>query len=293
MSNHTRAHFIAILLVGLVFATTGAWAQGKQRNADREEWIQLFNGKNLDGWVVKLAHHELGDNFGDTFRVENGVMKVSYDKYKKFNGEFGHIFYRQKFSHYRLRVEYRFLGEQVEGGPEWGLRNSGAMIHCLAPETMTKDQDFPISIEVQFLGGLGKGPRPTANLCTPGTNVVMDGKLFTPHCINSTSKTYDGDQWVTVEVEVRGDESIKHIVEGKTVIAYEKPQIGGGNVNNFDPGVKKDGAPLTEGYISLQAESHPLEFRKAELLNLSGCMDPKARNYRRYYVHADNSTCKF
>jgi hypothetical protein len=81
------------------------------------------------------------------------------------------------------------------------------MLHSPPATSMGKDQDFPISIEVQLLGGLGKGPRTTANLCTPGTNVEMGGKLFTPHCVNSASKTYDGDQWVRVEVEVLGDET--------------------------------------------------------------------------------------
>lgn len=158
---------------------------------------------------------------------------------------------------------------------------------------MGKDQDFPISIEAQFLGGLGKGPRTTANLCTPGTNVERDGKLFTPHCVNSTSKTYDGDQWVRVELDVRGSEGIKHIIDGQVVLSYEKPQIGGGNVGGHDPAVKKDGMLLTEGYISLQSESHPIEFRKVELLNLVGCMDKKAKTYKSYYVKADNSKCRF
>lgn len=275
---------LAVLLL-----VAGAPAQNKP---DEKEWIQLFNGKDLEGWAVKITGYDLDDNFGNTFRVGNGVLKVSYDRYDKFGGRFGHIFYRQKFSHYLLAVEYRFLGEQISGGPDWGLRNSGAMIHSQSPESMRKDQDFPISIEVQLLGGPGSGERPTANLCTPGTHVVMNGSLYTKHCVNSTAKTYHGDQWVRVEVEVLGDSSIKHIVEGQTVLAYEKPQIGGGAVNNYDPAVKRDGTPLKEGYIALQAESHPIEFRKVELLNLSGCTDPKASNYKSYYVHSDNSKCK-
>lgn len=236
--------------------------------APADGWIQLFNGKDLTGWVPKITGYELGVNFGDTFRVENGVLKVAYDKYDAFNKRFGHIFYREPFSHYRLAVEYRFVGEQAPGGPSWATRNSGAMIHCQAPQTMLKDQDFPISIEVQLLGGLGKGPRPTANLCTPGTNVVMKGELVTTHCINSSSDTFDGDQWVRVEVEVRGSQVIRHFVNGKEVLSYEKPQIGGGNVSNFDPAVKKDGTLLERGWISLQAESHPVEFRKVELKKL-------------------------
>jgi Domain of Unknown Function (DUF1080) len=274
--------------------SAGAAGKGLRNDPDAKEWIQLFNGKNLDGWDVKIAGYDLNDNFGDTFRVENGLLKVVYDKnkYERFDNRFGHLFYRDKFSYYIIGVEYRFVGEQAPEGPAWALRNSGIMIHSQSARSMTKQQDFPISIEVQLLGGTGKGERTTANLCTPGTNVVMNGSLVTQHCINSTSRTYDGDQWVRVEVMVLGDSQIKHILEGKTVIAYEKPQIGGGVVNNFDEQVKKDGTLLTEGYIALQSESHPIEFRKVELLNLVGCTDPKASNFKSYYVKSDNSKCK-
>ncbi len=263
----------------------------KSNDPDKKEWIKLFNGRDLTGWDVKIAGYELNDNFGNTFRGENGVMKVGYEKYDKFNNRFGHIFYKDKFSYYLIAVEYRFVGDQAPGGAGWATRNSGIMVHCQSAKSMGKNQDFPISIEVQLLGGLGKGERTTANLCTPGTNVVMNGKLFTTHCINSTSKTYDGDQWVRVEVEVLGDTSVRHMIDGKTVLEYQQPQIGGGNVAGFDPAVKKDGTLLSEGYISLQSESHPIEFRKVELLNLAGCMDKKASNYKSYYVKSDNQKC--
>jgi hypothetical protein len=232
------------------------------------EWLQLFNGKNLDGWIPKVRGFDLGENHANTFRVEDGHLKVAYDGYTNFDGKFGHLFYREKFSHYRLRAEYRFVGQQTPGGPGWALRNSGLMLHGQAPETMEKNQDFPVSIEVQLLGGDGKNPRSTGNLCTPGTNVVMDGKLITQHCTNSRSKTYHGDQWVTIEVEVRGNSVIKHIIEGRTVLEYNEPQL-----DDRDPDAQRliqRGAPkmLHEGSISLQAESHPVEFRKVELLRL-------------------------
>ena len=256
-------------------------------------WVQLFNGKDLNNWQVKIAGYEAGENFGNTFRVEDGKMKVSYDQYENFGVKYGHIFYKQKFSWYIIAVEYRFTGEQAKGGQGWATRNSGIMVHGQDPATMTKDQDFPISIEVQLLGGLGTGERPTANLCTPGTNVVMNGKLFTPHCINSKSKTYNGDEWVRVEVMVLGDSLIRHMVNGETVLEYTKPQIGGGNVLNADPAVKIDGKLLDAGYISLQSESHPVEFRKVELVNLKGCKDPNALNYHSYYLKADNTVCVY
>mgnify|MGYP000151768212 CR=1 FL=1 len=257
-----------------------------------KDWIHLFNGKNLDGWTPKIKGYDYGDNYANTFRVQDGYLTVSYDGYTDFGTRFGHIFYKDTFSYYRVAVEYRFLAQQAPNGPGWATRNSGIMVHGQDPKTMGKDQDFPISIEVQLLGGLGKGPRTTANLCTPGTNVVMNGELLTRHCTTSTSETYEGEQWVRADVEVLGNGKITHFVEGKPVLTYEKAQIGGGTVSNFDPAVKKDGTMLSEGSISLQSESHPVQFRKVELLNLSGCMDKKSKNYRAWYVHSDPSRCR-
>jgi beta-glucanase (GH16 family) len=257
---------IRTLVFSLSCLLSSAFAPG----AFAEEWIQLFNGKDVNDWTVKIRYRELGDNFANTFRVEDGLLKVSYDGYDEFKEQFGHIFYNVPYSHYRIRVEYRFVGEQCKGGPGWAFRNSGIMVHGEDPKTMTKDQDFPASIEVQLLGGNGKDERPNANLCTPGTNVEIDGKLITRHCTNSTSDTYHGDQWVTVEAEVRGDEVIRHIIDGKVVLEYQKPQLDDRDAHAREL-IKAAGGELMlkSGTISLQSESHPVHFRKVELLDLS------------------------
>jgi hypothetical protein len=291
-----------VLAVCAPWGTSGASAtpsgeQSPRNDPKQKDWIQLFNGRDLTGWTPKFARHDLGENVNDTFRVEGGMLKVRYDKWPAFTDQFGHIFYREPFSYYILAAEYRFVGEQVRTARTdlgWAIRNNGLMIHSPDPKTMLKDQDFPISIEVQLLGGLGDGkPRTTANLCTPGTHVVMDGKLRTAHCTNSKSKTYDGDQWVRVEVVAHGDEVVRHMVEGVAVLEYTKPQIGGGSASPTDPAVKVDGTPLTGGFISLQAETAPIDFRKVELLNLEGCTDPKASNHKTYFVKSNAAKCKF
>jgi len=235
---------------------------------EEKGWIQLFNGKDLNDWTIKICGYDPGVNYNNTFRVEGGLLKVRYDQYETFKGEYGHLFYKNPYSRYKLRIEYRFVGEQVPGGEGWAYRNSGVMLHGQTPESMEKDQQFPTSIEVQFLGGNGKDERSTLNLCTPGTNVVMEGKLITDHCTNSSSKTYHGDQWVTAEIEVCGDSIIKHIIDGQVVLQYNQPQL-----DERDPTYNKllpaDGNKLLKsGTISLQAESHPVDFRKVELLNL-------------------------
>jgi Domain of Unknown Function (DUF1080) len=232
----------------------------------------LFNGKDLDNWIIKIKDHPLNENYGNTFRVADGAMKVSYDQYDEFKEQYGHIFYNKKFTAYLLVVEYRFTGEQVKNGPGWALRNSGAMLHCQDPATMALDQDFPISLEEQYLGGNGKDERSTANLCTPGANVVLNHALYTQHCVTSTSKTYHGEQWVHIEALVLGDSVIKHIAGTDTVLVYEKPQYDG-----RDKWVKragyKDGDLIGGGYISLQSESHPIAFRKVEIYNLERYMN--------------------
>jgi hypothetical protein len=257
-----------------------------------EDWIQLFNGRDLTGWTPKFAKHELGVNLNDTVRVEDGLLRIRYDKWTRFDGEFGHIFYERPFSYYVLAAEYRFVDEQVPGGPEWAIRNNGLMLHAPDPKTMLRDQDFPISIEVQLLGGYGE-PRTTANLCTPGSNVVINGALETAHCVNSSSETYDGDQWVRVEVEVHGDELIRHRVNGEVVLEYSRPQMGGGAVAPVDPAIKVDGTPMEGGFISIQAETAPTDFRKIELLDLEGCMDPQAINYRAYVIKPKAGACTY
>lgn len=277
-----------ILLLSLaLLSPQSSSAPADWRSAPASDWRPLFDGRSLDGWVVKLAHHEVGDNYADTFRVENGAIRVMYDKYDDFGARFGHLFYKEKLSHYVLSLEYHFFGEQVKGGPSYARLNSGVMVHSQAPESILKDQDWPISVEAQFLAG----NRTTMNVCTPGTEIVMKGEMVKAHCTNSTSKIYGNDDWVKVEVEVLGNDSVRHVIDGVSVLEYQKPSIGGGVANGWDPAIKKDGTPLADGYIGLQAESQPVEFRNIKLLNLSGCMDPKSPAYRAWFVHRDDSRC--
>ncbi|MGI9137676.1 MAG: 3-keto-disaccharide hydrolase, partial [Sediminibacterium sp.] len=194
------------IFVLLIFCSTAVIGQ----KSNLELWENMFNGKDLTGWTPKIRYSAAGENVKNTFRVENKKLVVRYDEYDTYNEQFGHLFYNKKYSYYRIKLQYRFIGDQAKEGPGWAYRNSGIMIHGQSPESMGKDQDFPVSIEVQLLGGNGKDQRSTCNLCTPGTNVVMNGKVFTPHCINSSSDTYHGDQWVNAEVLVLGDSIVQH-----------------------------------------------------------------------------------
>lgn len=234
-------------------------------SASDDAWISLFNGRDLEGWTPKIAGHALGEDPYGTVRVEDGMIRIGYDGYDPpFRDRFCHLFYERPFERYRLRVEYRFHGDQVAGGPGWAWRNSGAMLHCQDPKTMGRDQSFPVSIEGQFLGGDGSSPRTTGNLCTPGTNVVMKDRLERRHCINSSSETCHGDDWVVAEFEVDGSGTVKHFINGRLVLEYEQPQLDPDDAD-ARPLVKGEDLLLDSGWIALQGESHPIDFRRVEL----------------------------
>lgn len=273
---YKRINPIALVLMVLLALSCKSKPEADPTETDTEaqvteNWISLFNGKDLDGWTPKIKGYAFGDNLHHTFRAEDGVIKVSYDGYNgTFNDAFGHLFYKTPFSSYILKMQYRFTDDQIADGAGWATRNSGVMIHCQDPEHISKDQSFPLSIEVQMLGGLTEGEsRSTGNLCTPGTNVVMDGQLISAHCTNANSETYYGDQWINLEVEVYSDSLIVHKINGHEVLRYSKPQYGGADLDDYSPEYQaKIGQPITSGYIALQSESHPVEFRNIELLEL-------------------------
>ena len=231
-----------------------------------EEWVQLFNGRDINDWVVKIHHYPPGENFGNTFRVKDDMIQVRYDQYGEFNDRFGHLYYKTPFSNFHLSLEYRFTGQLQQGAPEYTLLNSGVMFHSQDPREMPVEQNWPISVEMQFLAGLGDGnPRPTGNMCSPGTDIVYQGKKYDGHCLNSSSKTYSPDEWVKAELIVWGDSLVTHLINGDTVLQYSHPTIGGGVVAGYDSAVFVEGKPLTSGYVGLQSEGQPIDFRNIRL----------------------------
>ncbi len=232
-------------------------------------WSSLFDGKDLDGWTVKIAGHPAGENYRNTFRVENGMLAVSYADYDRFDNRFGSLFTKQKFSHYWLRAEYRFVGDQVAGAPGWAFRNSGLQLHSQAPETMRQDQDFPVSVEFDLVGGRFWGHHPTGDVCQNGTRVRIQGAPVPGQCSKVSDITVPGDAWVTVLAEVRGSERVRQIVNGALVVEYTDVTLDpadpdaralAGAVPSAGP------VPLGSGAISIQANSHPIEFRRIEVL---------------------------
>jgi len=236
--------------------------------ADEGEWHSLFNGRDLAGWTVKINKHPLGENYADTFRVEDGVIKVAYDRYGKFDEQFGHLYSNQAYANYILRLEYRITGNAVADSPPWAKLNSGVMIHSQSPMTMGLNQPWPASMEFQFLSAGTTAGRQTGNVCTPGTNLEMKGKLLTDHIIDSTSKLFPVDEWVAVEVEVHGNAEVIHRVNGVEVLRYQHPQLD--PTEDSAKALMAAGAPLqlSFGHIALQAESQPVWFRNIRIRQL-------------------------
>lgn len=263
--KHTSLLFLCAVLIGGC-TTKSTDSSSNAAPSDKDGWIPLFNGSDLNNWTVKVHHHETGINFGNTFRVEDGMIKVRYDQYGDFNDQFSHLYYNTPYSRFHLRLEYHFTGELQPGAPEYTILNSGVMYHSQDPRTMLKEQDWPISVEMQFLAGLGDGkPRPTGNMCSPGTDIVFEGKVYGGHCLESSSATYDKDEWVKAELIVYGDSLIMHLINGDTVLQYSKPTMGGGVANRYDTALWRPGTPLTSGFIALQSEGQPIDFRNIEL----------------------------
>ena len=235
MLRKTSMTGIFVLVILLSLSTVFA-----QETTISEDWKALFNGKDINDWIVKIHHHDVGENFGNTFRVEDDIIKARYDAYGgEFNDQFGHLYYKQPYSYYRLQLEYRLVGVLYPGAPSYTIINTAVMFHSQDPRTMPKEQNWPISVEMQFLGGLSDGnPRPTGNMCSPGTEVIFEGKMYPGHCINSTSPTIEGDQWVKAELIVYGDSLVVHLINGERVLEYTQPQIGGSVVERYDPSMK-------------------------------------------------------
>ena len=231
--------------------------------APQGAWVALFNGRDLEGWVPKFSGHPLGENVNDTFRVEKGRLIVSYDNYKRLDDLYGHLFYgKREFSHYWIRIEYRFVGKQIPGAPDWAWRNNGVMLHAQPPGTMTLEQRYPISFELRLMGGkwLHRRP-PTGSLCLIGTTMIYKGKRLSHAVIDSDAPSYAGNQWVLVEAEVEGSKLVRYFINGRQVLAYSDLQLE-------EPQFWSPTLARAQGFIAIQAESAPTEFLRIEVLNL-------------------------
>ena len=300
MRNNLRIFYLFLIILSFQSCTNNE----VKKEVSKEDWESLFNGKDLTGWDIKIKDHPLNENYKNTFRIQDSMIRVVYNDYEKFDNQFGHLYTQKPYSYYKLKLQYRFVGDHLADAPDWADRNSGVMLHSQSAQSMNLQQNFPVSLEMQFLCGNGKDTVPTGNVCTPGTFITYEGKPFLDHIKNSNSKTYLKNEWINAEAEVYGDSLIRHIINGDTVLTYTNAMIGEGFVSNshtWTTGsiadsllwITRANTPLKEGHIALQAESQPIDFRRIEILYLVGCTDPKAKNYKTYYIRSDNSQCKY
>ena len=258
-------HFSKLFLSALILLLFSCGGNKLTTDNNNKKWVSLFNGKNLDGWQIKIAGYPLGDNHGNTFRVEDGILSTRYNQYDSFRSKFGALYFNKKYTNYRLKVEYRFVGDLTPGAPAWGFRDGGIQYHCQSPATVGLTQPFPVCLEYNLHGGNGKDDRPVGEICVSGMLVEVEGKRNTSNCTPATVKrTFHGDQWVTAEIDVR-DSVITHYVNGEEILRYKNPK--------YDPAhavakafIVNGDDKVRSGYISIQSNSHPMDFRKVEIM---------------------------
>lgn len=260
---HINSLFQHFFLFSFILFFSSSYCQIE--TIEDSDWIPLFNGKNLDGWTVKINGKPINENIHNTFYVKNGMLKVSYDGYEKFDMQFGHIFTNITYSHYIVRVDYKILGTGMPDAPHWTNLNSGIMLHAQSPQSMRIHQAFPVSLEGQFLAEGATAGTQTGNAVTPGMHIEIDGKLNKEHIINSNSKLFPVDTWVTFEAEVNGHEEIIYRVNDEEVIRFTHPQL-----DDTDKDAKRliaAGATkhVSYGHIALQAEGQPIWFKNIKI----------------------------
>ncbi|ESQ93353.1 hypothetical protein ABAC460_01210 [Asticcacaulis sp. AC460] len=239
-------------------------------SAAEAPWEPIFDGKTLDGWTPNLVGQKVGDDPLKTYVVEDGNLRVSYAHYdNRFAGQYGHIFWKEPLKAFRLRFEYRIYGDPLPDIKVWEVSNSGVMFHAQTPQTMRRDQGFPVSLEFQILGVPRPQQEPSGNLCTPGTTIVIDGKRDLRHCILSSSPLLPVGQWERGEIEVLSNGEITHFINGEAVLRYSAPELDPADKDAAVLIAAAGGAvKLEQGYIALQAEGQPIEFRKIEVQRL-------------------------
>ncbi|MEC3909214.1 DUF1080 domain-containing protein [Sphingobium sp. CR2-8] len=229
-------------------------------------WEPIFDGKSLDGWTPKITGRAVGEDPLHMFVVQDGAIRVSHANYKSFNGEFGHLFWKAPLKAFRVRFEYRLFGQSLPGIKVWQSTNSGLMFHAQAPETMRRDQDFPVSLEMQLLATPRPTEEPSGNVCTPGTTVVFQGKRDPRHCILSSAPLLPAGRWTKAELEVLPSGQVTHFIDGKPVLQYSDIELDP-DYEDAKPLIAAAGGVLSlkQGYIALQGEGHPIEFRHIAL----------------------------
>ncbi|MDX2023802.1 MAG: DUF1080 domain-containing protein [Deltaproteobacteria bacterium] len=200
--------------------------------------IELFNGKDLSGWIVDVPAKDAGGDVQDSFIVRDGML-VSRGEPR------GHLLTERRFKDYQLTVEYRFVGA---GG------NGGVLVHASTPRVLYKM--FPRSIEVQLQSG------DAGDFWCIGEDIAVDN-------METRRPRTKGNSWGGKEGDAR---RILNLTDGS-----ERP-LGQWNVMvvqahadtisvwvNGELVNRGFGATAREGQIAIQAEGTEMEFRKLQL----------------------------
>jgi hypothetical protein len=271
MSAHILGRTTTALIVLLLSGCTST------PTSTKPAWQPLFDGKTLNGWTTKIVGYPAGEDPLETFRVKDGAIVINYDKYGgDMQARWAHLFYNQSFKFYKLSLEYRFVGEDMQPlrPTQW---NSGVLYHAQSPQSMSLNQPYPVSAEAQILGTFAApyrdgGPRMTSSACGLGTALSYGG-VVTDDCFKSRVPTKPNDQWVLFELEVLPEGVINHYIDGKLAVTYDHLLLDTSDARKRFPSQQMIDAQggnreLTSGYITFQSEGHPVEFRNIKIMEL-------------------------
>jgi hypothetical protein len=268
------SHFAGPLLCAIIAAFAcgcAATVATTEHQQPARKWQPLFDGRTLNGWTPKVVGYPAGEDPLQTFRVKDGVIYVSYDKYGgKMDGRWAHLFYKEPFKAFHLSLDYRFVGEEM-----LPLRptpvNSGVMFDSQSPESMALGQGYPIAVEGQLLGAYPAGPpRFNGSFCTMGTKIFGQDKDL-GHCVASSVAPASMGTWVHYELEVTADGHASESIDGKSTVSVDRveldPSFTRFPIKNLIEAANGR-LQLNGGYIALQSEGHPIEFRNIRIMPL-------------------------
>jgi hypothetical protein len=208
--------------------------------ARAEDFRDLFNGKDLDGWVVDGPKKD---------RQGHPIWSVRDGRIVGLGKAYGFLRYdREQFGDFVLRVEYRF----PEPGTARQQNNSGLGIRTgrFDPKRTRQTRPSYAAYEVQLLDDAGRPP-----------SVHGTGSLYR-YLAPTANPVRPSPEWNVVEVECVGPR-IRVTVNGRQVLDADQNAIP--DLKNKPAGAPAPKEKPLRGYVCVQSHTGKVEFRKVQV----------------------------
>ena len=264
--------FLFLMALALLAGTLPESAASSGTNKQLNKKIQLFNGKNLDGWYIFLKGKGHNNDPNKVFTIKDGLIRISGE-------EFGCITTNEEFENYHLVAEFKW-GEKTFPPRVDKARDCGILLHSTG-EDGGSSGIWMYSIECQIIEGgtgdmlvVGDGTPKFSLTCPVAPEKQAGSYVFKPGGNPATItggriNWYGRDpQWKDVK-GFRGTGDIEHPlgkwnrvecwVKGHEITIY----LNGHLVNHaIDVRPQK-------GKIQIQSEGAEIFFRRITLIPLS------------------------